>query len=97
LDERKMGTEPDSLDLVIGWDAKAKSRLTVEDIELDYGYAVTVPAAAADAPLIGRTPTLGFVDYLRLAFRWGGFPGWEGQPSPPRREIDFLGEALLPL
>ena len=86
-----------SLDIVVGWDARAKSRLTVEDVELDCGYSVMIPTAAADAILVGRTPATSFVEYLRLSFRWGGFPGWEWQESPPREDIEFLTQGLLSL
>ena len=30
-----------------------------------------------------------FVEYLRRAFAWGGFPGWERHPNPP---LDLIGE-----
>jgi len=35
-----------------------------------------------------------FVDYLRLCFRFGGFPGYEGQTDVPP-EIDRLRDGLL--
>ena len=40
---------------------------------------------------------LGAVDYLRIAFRWGGFPGWEGQQKRPEQELKFLTDGLLPI
>ena len=40
-----------------------------------------VPDATAGAP---------FVANLRHAFEWAGFPGWEGHPDPPERELQFL-------
>ena len=33
----------------------------------------------------------------RWLARWGGFPGWEGQPNPPQRELTILTEGLLPI
>jgi hypothetical protein len=38
-------------------------------------YAVELPYLGADPILINEPHDLPFVDYLRLAFRWGGFPG----------------------
>src|SRR5438270_5716592 len=33
-----------------------------------------------------------FVNYLRIAFKWGGFPGWERYPSRPEKELAALAE-----
>ncbi len=38
-----------------------------------------------------------FVNYLRLTFQWGGFPGWQRSQQPPRKELAELSEGLLPL
>jgi hypothetical protein len=57
---------------------------------------VDVPEPAADALLKGERHNTTFVGYLRLAFRWGGFPGWEGQPSRPERELAFLTVGIAP-
>jgi len=89
--------EGEPLDWVIGWDAKAKARLVVEDEQLDYGYSIKLPNPAADAPLDGAPGTATFVGHLRRAFRWGGFPGWERQQHPPERELAALCDGLLPL
>jgi hypothetical protein len=97
MDEAASSAGRRSMDVVVGWDAKAKARLTVENVELDYGYTLAIPSGAADAILAGRTPAMNFVDYLRLAFRWGGFPGWAGEANPPRQELEFLTQGLLPL
>lgn len=89
--------EGKALDAVLGWDARAKARLAVEDEQLDYGYTVTLPDAAADAALKGEPHDTTFVGYLRLAFRWGGFPGWAQSPSAPQKELAFLTDGLLPI
>ncbi|HLI67953.1 MAG TPA: hypothetical protein VKU90_16430 [Caulobacteraceae bacterium] len=86
-----------ALDVVVGWDARAKARLTIEDRELDDGYAVSLPAAAADAALSGDAPGATFVGYLRQAFRWGGFPGWTGRADAPSALIDQLTRDLAPI
>ena len=40
-------------------------------------YMIAVPAPVADAPLEGYAHDVTFVEYLRIAIGWGGFPGWE--------------------
>jgi hypothetical protein len=85
------------LDMVLGWDAKAKARLVVEDEQLDYGYSMALPDAAVDAPLAGAPHGTTFVNYLRAAFRWGGFPGWAEHPERPDKELSVLTEGLLPI
>jgi hypothetical protein len=57
-------------------------------------YAMAVPTAAADAVLLNERHDLLFVDYLRLCFRYGGFPGYEGQDDVPA-EIEVLRNGLL--
>ena len=89
--------EGEVLDWVIGWDAKAKARLVVDDEQLDYGYSVIVPEPAADALLKGEPRNASFVGYLRSAFRWGGFPGWEAQKNRPEAELAMIRDGLLPL
>ena len=57
-------------------------------------YEMAAPDARADGELLNERHELPFVDYLRLAFRFGGFPGYEGHdPVPP--EIETLREGLL--
>lgn len=57
-------------------------------------YQVEVPTAAADAVLRFERHRLHFVEYLRLAFRFGGFPGYEGIEYPPA-ELSELSADLL--
>jgi hypothetical protein len=59
---------------------------------------IMFPNPAIDAPLISEDwdGTL-FVNYLRICFQWGGFPGWRNYPDYPKEEIDFLTKDLLPL
>jgi len=97
LGESDAGSDRTPLDVVVGWDAPAKARLTVEDIELDFGYTIAIPNPAADAILAGEAHATGFVDYLRAAFRFGGFPGWERQTTRPERELSVLTADLLPI
>jgi hypothetical protein len=89
--------EGEALDWVIGWDARSKARLALDDEQLDYGYSVTLPEAAADPPLKAGPRNTTFVGYLRSAFRYGGFPGWEAQKDRPETELAALRDGLLPL
>ena len=40
-------------------------------------YALYVPNSAADGLLLWERHQTTFVNYLRIAFRWGGCPGWD--------------------
>lgn len=64
---------------------------------------IMLPNRAIDAPLISEEwDGLPFVSYLRLCFRWGGFPGmgrrFVGQrydPGDAQAELDILTKDLL--
>jgi hypothetical protein len=68
-------------------------------------YAMAVPNAAVDGVLLWEQHQTTFVNYLRICFRWGGFPGWDrggldgwaapaGPPPPVLREF---ADSLLPI
>jgi len=60
-------------------------------------YAIKLPDAAADGLFLNERHETTFVEYLRIAFQWGGFPGWERTASRPQKELDYLRENLLPI
>jgi len=60
-------------------------------------YSITLPNASADCPFEDEWRGTTFVNYLRKAFEWAGFPGWERDPNPPRELIAKLTDGLLPL
>jgi hypothetical protein len=91
------GEAPGSMAPIIGWDAQMKARLAVAKDQLDEGYSIEIPNSSADGRLRMADREIGFVEYLRNAFRWGGFPGWEGQASRPEAELKILTEGLLPI
>ena len=97
LEAEEAGDDSGGMEPVLGWDAKAKARLAVEDEQLDYGYTMALPDAGADAALDGEPHKTSFVGYLRIAFRWGGFPGWERHDKRPEKELNFLTDGLLPI
>ncbi|HUQ79925.1 MAG TPA: hypothetical protein VM076_02240 [Gemmatimonadaceae bacterium] len=46
-------------------------------------YEIAIPNPGADGELLNERHGLLFVDYLRLAFRFGGFPGYDGVDDAP--------------
>jgi hypothetical protein len=80
----------------IGCHAEAKADV-LKGEQAEGFYAVQVPNGAADAVLEGHANNLTFVEYLRLSFHWGGFPGWEKYENRPVKELAFLRDGLLPL
>ena len=57
-------------------------------------YEMALPDARADGELLNERHRLFFVDYLRLCFQFGGFPGYEGSEYLPA-EIATLRAGLL--
>ena len=57
-------------------------------------YEMKVPDSRADGELLNERHGLFFVEYLRLAFAFGGFPGYEGVVAVPA-EVLTLKEGLL--
>jgi hypothetical protein len=60
-------------------------------------YVVTLPNAGLDAVLENEGHGLPFVEYLRRAFEWGGFPGYADVPTKAPKLIASLKDGLLPL
>ena len=60
-------------------------------------YAVKLPQPAADCLFLNERHNTTFVEYLRIAFQWGGFPGWERAATRPEKELEFLREGLQPI
>ena len=57
-------------------------------------YEMAIPDLRADGELLNERHHLFFVDYLRLCFEYGGFPGYEGRSTVPP-ELESLREGLL--
>ena len=60
-------------------------------------YCIRFPDAAIDAPLYGEEDYGTFIEYLRICFRWGGFPGLRTSAKPPQEELAYLTQGLSPL
>jgi len=58
-------------------------------------YQMVIPDLRADGELLNERHQLFFVDYLRLCFRFGGFPGYEGLDRGIPAEVASLPEGLL--
>ncbi len=83
--------EEDGTVIAIAPDALHKANISGGD-----PYMIRVPAALADAPVEEEPHDVTFVEYLRIAFRCGGFPGWEGANGATPPEISRLRDGLLP-
>jgi hypothetical protein len=59
-------------------------------------YTITIPNKCADAPFEYERHQTTFVNYLRNALDWAGFPGWEREKNPPLETIAKLQEGFLP-
>jgi hypothetical protein len=61
-------------------------------------YAILVPFPGADPVFTDERHALPFVDYLRLAFKWAGFPGLEdhAQREDVQRFVTEFGSGLIP-
>ena len=57
-------------------------------------YEMAIPDLRADGELLNERHTLFFVDYLRLSFRVGGFPGYDGAAVVPA-DISVVKSGLL--
>ena len=57
-------------------------------------YAMAIPDRRADGELLHERHSLLFVDYLRLCFEYGGFPGYEGRSGAPA-ELHELKAGLI--
>jgi len=60
-------------------------------------YCIEVPSPGVADAAFGDWHKTSFVNYLRIAFRWGGFPGWERYSERPDIELAYLRHGLLPI
>jgi hypothetical protein len=57
-------------------------------------YCIEVPNEAADGRLLNERHDVQLIDYLRLVFRFGGFPGYDGATEEPA-DLTALREGLI--
>ena len=73
----------------------APDDLHKENVSGGEPYGISVPDSGADAILLNERHRLMLVDYLRLCFQFGGFPGFEGMDRCVPAEIDALRQDLV--
>ncbi len=85
------------------WDEPLRIDLAPDDLHkanISGGdpYAILVPFRGGDPRFDGEAHDLPFVDYLRLSFKWAGFPGLEahGERDDVRRFVADFGKDLVP-
>ncbi len=59
-------------------------------------YNIALPCKALDAPFLNEPHHTTFVNYLRICFRWGGFPGLEKDTQITPDKLALLTKDLLP-
>src|SRR5262245_66421957 len=59
-------------------------------------YEIAVPDERADGEVQNERHRVLFVEYLRLCFEFGGFPGYEGQDRNLPAELATLRSGLIP-
>jgi hypothetical protein len=59
-------------------------------------YEIEVPDLGADGKFLNERHELYFVEYLRLVFRFGGFPGYDGIDRALPPELASLSVGLIP-
>jgi hypothetical protein len=89
-DKRQVALSPDDL-------GKAGLPKSTPGVESPLQYQITIPSSAADFKFENEWRGTYFVNYLRKAFEWAGFPGWERDPNPPSKLISKLTKGLLPI
>jgi hypothetical protein len=94
LDEGLVELDEDDEDATPAAITIAPDDLHKANISGGAAYEMMVPDLRADGELLNERHRLLFVDYLRLCFRFGGFPGYDGAAELPA-EIQQLGQALL--
>ncbi len=89
-EQRRMGT----------WDSNPKLSIAPDNYH-KYGYSgsgaysINLPSRAIDAPLLLERHNTTFINYLRICFQWGGFPGLEIENRLSDEELHFLTESFL--
>lgn len=58
-------------------------------------YAIRLPHKAFDAPLLLESHNTTFVNYLRICFQWGGFPGLAHENRLTKEEFTFLTKDVV--
>ena len=60
-------------------------------------YCFALPDPAADTKIFYEPHDTTFVEYLRIVFAWGGFPGFERLEKQLPESLNYLREGMIPL
>src|SRR5216683_8430653 len=91
IEEAQDGFDSDEGVIDIGPDDLHKANTSGGD-----PYQIAVPDLSADGRLLGERHDLYLVQYLRLVFRYGGFPGYDGVDIALPAELAKLRDGLTP-
>ncbi len=58
-------------------------------------YSIVLPCKAFDVPFLLERHHMTFINYLRICFRWGGFPGLETDNRLSHDKLEYLTKDLL--
>jgi hypothetical protein len=92
-----IGRQGDKIVLPVSLIDVRKAGLSTVGLNLPSEYRITIPNPSADWLVENEWRATYFVNYLRKAFEWAGFPGWERDPNPPVEVISKLTEGLTPI
>jgi hypothetical protein len=86
------------------WAASPVMLTMAPDYDVKYGvegdvYEMQVPDSGVDGPLLGERHSTTFVNYLRICFRWAGFPGLDQLPDASQwtSKLSALARELQPI
>jgi hypothetical protein len=89
--------DPDSIHGVMPWLDIAPDHIHKANVSGGAPIMVRVSAPSFDNVLVGQHGSLTLLSYLRLAFDWGGFPGFEYIPDRPTEMLKELSRGLTRL
>ncbi|MDB5319628.1 MAG: hypothetical protein JWN40_1259 [Phycisphaerales bacterium] len=90
IDDPEQAGEPRRLDI-------APDVITKANVSGGAPVWVGTTSPTFDACLVGQSGSFTLLSYLRHAFAWGGFPGFEYQPKAPREMLAELARGLTRL
>ncbi len=68
-----------------------------ENVSGGLPYSVELPSSAVDPPMLFEPYSTTFIGHLRLAFQWGGFPGFSRPGSTVPHHLQILCADLEPM
>lgn len=72
----------------------APDELHKDNVSGGLPYGIVLPDAVADGLLLNSANVIYFVEYLRQALDWGGFPGFATDSNAMPKWLDRLSESV---